>query len=98
MDVRDNQPLPPLLAHQAVFHRSEQDDSKKILNVEVAGYDINQGINYQAVLKNFKTIGFQATNVGIGCDIVKEMVIFINVLESMFNPTCSIVRRARKSL
>lgn len=70
----DRQRMAPSVAHQAVFHRSEPEDKDKILNVQVAGFDFNQGINYCEVLKSFRSTGFQATNVAIACDIIKEMV------------------------
>lgn len=31
---------------------------------QVSGYDWNQGVNYEALLKTYKTSGFQATNFG----------------------------------
>jgi deoxyhypusine synthase len=40
----------------------------------VAGYDWNQGINYEAILKSFKYSGFQATNFGKAVDEINKMI------------------------
>jgi deoxyhypusine synthase len=40
----------------------------------VQGYDWSQGVNYEKILKSFKTCGFQATNFGLAVDEINKMI------------------------
>jgi deoxyhypusine synthase len=60
----------PNLAKDAVFKESVQiKDAPK-----VQGYDFNYGVNYDELLKSFKTCGFQATNFGKAVDEINKML------------------------
>lgn len=51
----------PELAKDSVLQESEPlpEDTP-----QVSGYDWNQGVNYEALFKTYRTSGFQATNFG----------------------------------
>ncbi len=55
----------------AVFVKSnfEQED-----RVEVKGYDFNQGVDYDEIIKSFKNTGFQATNFNLAVDEINKML------------------------
>ena len=40
----------------------------------VRGYDFGNGVDYEAIFKAFKTVGFQATNFGLAVDELNAMV------------------------
>ncbi|XP_049852559.1 uncharacterized protein LOC126332414 [Schistocerca gregaria] len=40
----------------------------------VKGYDFDNGVDFEAILKTFKTVGFQATNFGLAVDQVNTMI------------------------
>lgn len=40
----------------------------------VRGYDFGNGVDYDAIFKSMKTIGFQATNFGLAVDEINAMV------------------------
>ena len=42
--------------------------------IQVKGYDFNQGVNYEELLKSFLTTGYQATHLGQAIEITKEMI------------------------
>ncbi|KAK5642661.1 hypothetical protein RI129_008828 [Pyrocoelia pectoralis] len=44
------------------------------LKEEVEGYDWNNGIDYNKLLKTYKTSGFQATNFGLAVDEINKMI------------------------
>lgn len=52
----------PKLAKDSVLQDSE---SLPENTPQVAGYDWNQGVNYEALLKTYKHSGFQASNFGM---------------------------------
>lgn len=61
----------PLIATQAVLATS----SKIAENTPaVSGYDFNNGINYDEILKSYLTSGFQATNFGNAVQEINKMV------------------------
>nr|ACO12419.1 Probable deoxyhypusine synthase [Lepeophtheirus salmonis] len=41
---------------------------------EVEGYDFNKGLDYHALLQSYKSSGFQATNFGLGVDVINNMI------------------------
>lgn len=41
---------------------------------QVKGYDFNDGIDYNKILKSFATTGFQATNFGLAVEQINEML------------------------
>lgn len=41
---------------------------------EVRGYDFNKGVDYDALFKMYKTMGFQATNLSLAIDEINRMV------------------------
>lgn len=67
----------PLIASQAVLTPSCKiaEDTPK-----VTGYDFNNGINYDEILKSFLTSGFQATNFGNAVEEINKMVMYLVVI------------------
>lgn len=61
----------PDLAKDAVLQESQPMPKD---TPTVAGYDFNQGVNYDAILKSFKYLGFQATNFGNAVDEINKMI------------------------
>ena len=45
---------------------------------KVKGYDFNSELNYSTLFKSYLTTGFQATNLGLAIDIVREMIMCNN--------------------
>ncbi len=41
---------------------------------EVRGYNLNVGIDYEMLFKSYINTGFQATNLGLGIQIVNKMI------------------------
>lgn len=61
----------PELAKDAVLQESTpMPDGTPV----VKGYDWNQGINYDELLKSYKNSGFQATNFGKAVDEINKMI------------------------
>lgn len=48
--------------------------AKDIDTTVVKGYDFNQGVNYENLIKSFATTGLQATHLYKGIQIVNEMI------------------------
>lgn len=63
--------LEPELAKDAVFQGSEQIPEE---TPKVKGFDWNQGVNYDELLKSYKSSGFQATNFGLAVDEINRML------------------------
>jgi deoxyhypusine synthase len=61
----------PDLAKDAVLQESEPMPKDTPV---VAGWDFNQGVNYDGILKSFKYSGFQATNFGKAVDEINKMI------------------------
>ena len=40
----------------------------------VKGYDFNQGVDYHKIFESYKTMGFQAMNMGRAIDIINDMI------------------------
>jgi deoxyhypusine synthase len=40
----------------------------------VEGYDFNKGVNYEEIIKAYKRVGFQSTNLGLAIDEINRMV------------------------
>eukprot|EP00455_Lapot_gusevi_P044886 TRINITY_DN567_c0_g1_i3.p1 TRINITY_DN567_c0_g1~~TRINITY_DN567_c0_g1_i3.p1 ORF type:complete len:390 (+),score=120.87 TRINITY_DN567_c0_g1_i3:70-1239(+) len=61
----------PSVASEAVLLASETlpDDTPV-----VRGYDFNQGVNYEALLKSYFTTGFQATNLALAVNEINRML------------------------
>lgn len=51
----------------------------------VKGYNFNQGVDYQALLKSYLNTGLQATNVGVAIELINTMV----RLSEMFCQPCT---------
>lgn len=49
-------------------------ESQEISGVKIKGYDFNQGINYKKIIKNYSSIGFQASNLAKAIEIVNKMI------------------------
>jgi len=47
--------------------------SKELNGISVKGYDFNQGLNYEKILKSYLTTGAQATNFAKAVELIKEM-------------------------
>jgi len=43
---------------------------------EVSGYDLNKGIDYEAIFKTYRHTGFQATNLGLAIEEINKMIKF----------------------
>lgn len=41
---------------------------------KIRGYDFNQGVDFQAVLKSYLTTGFQASSLGLAIQEINHMV------------------------
>lgn len=61
----------PELAKDAVLQVSEPLPKE---TPKVKGYDWNQGVNYEEILKSYKHSGFQATNFGLAVDEINKMI------------------------
>jgi deoxyhypusine synthase len=61
----------PNIAKDAVLQKSTFDLKNATV---VKGYDFNKGVNYEEILKSFKTTGFQATNMGSAIDEINKML------------------------
>lgn len=61
----------PSVAKDAVLQKSNFDLKDATV---VKGYDFNNGINYEEILKSYKTTGFQATNFGLAVDEINKML------------------------
>lgn len=59
------------LAIDAVFKESQQLPKETPI---VKGYDWSQGINYDELLKSYKSSGYQATNFGLAVDEINKML------------------------
>lgn len=61
----------PEIAKDSVLQESEPlpEDTPR-----VSGYDWNEGVNYEALFKTYKTSGFQATNFGKAVDEINKML------------------------
>ena len=64
-----NQVLPSSVT-DAVLVTSEKlpEDTPK-----VKGYDFNQGVDFSALLKSYKYMGYQATNLALAIDEINRM-------------------------
>jgi deoxyhypusine synthase len=62
---------PPSLAVDALLGKS---DPMPENSETVKGYDFSKGVDYHALLKTFKNIGFQATNFGYAVEEINKMV------------------------
>ena len=58
---------------EAVLCRSQ--DLPKGVNLEVHGYDLNKGLDYEALLNSYATTGFQATHFARAVDVLNAVVI-----------------------
>lgn len=45
-----------------------------VLKEKVSGYDWNQGLNYDKLLKSYLHTGFQATNFGLAVEEINKMI------------------------
>lgn len=71
----------PSVATEAVLKPSSDlpEDLPKI-----RGYDFNQGVDLQAVLKSYLTTGFQASRLGLAIQEINHMVINISLETWLF--------------
>jgi len=61
--------LPKILVESVLMKSSVIPETQ-----EVKGYDFNQGINYEDIIKSYLTTGFQATNLGKSIEIINKML------------------------
>ena len=61
----------PSIASDAVLLASESLDAD---TPQIGGYDFNKGINYEALLKSYMTIGFQASNFAMAVEELNRML------------------------
>lgn len=47
---------------------------KDLDGVEIKGYDFNEGVNYEKLLKSFGSTGFQASHLSKAIEIINEMI------------------------
>ncbi|KAG6596048.1 Deoxyhypusine synthase [Phytophthora cinnamomi] len=57
-------------AQSILFMRSELLEGK---SAQVRGYDFNQGVDYEALMKSYVTMGYQGTNLGEAIEEIKRM-------------------------
>ncbi|PNY15059.1 deoxyhypusine synthase-like protein [Trifolium pratense] len=57
--------------HSTVFKQSENLNGK---HLKIEGYDFNNGVNYQNLLKSMLTTGFQASNLADAINVVNQML------------------------
>jgi len=48
-------------------------ESEEIQGLTIGGYDFNKGVDYDKLIDNFSSTGFQATNLAKAIEIIKEM-------------------------
>ncbi|RLN02448.1 hypothetical protein BBJ28_00006240 [Nothophytophthora sp. Chile5] len=60
----------PQVAQDAVLVRSEDLEGK---SAHVRGYDFNNGVDYEAIMKAYVTMGYQGTNLGEAIEEIKRM-------------------------
>lgn len=41
---------------------------------KIRGYDFNQGVDFQALMKSYLTTGFQASRLGLAIEEINQMV------------------------
>jgi deoxyhypusine synthase len=63
---RDNEQL----ARKNLLRKSKEIKGRAI----VKGYDFNQGVDYEKIIKSYKTSGFQATHLSRAIGITREMI------------------------
>jgi len=61
----------PSIAADAVLVKSGE---LPVAPVEVKGYDLNEGVDYHALLQSYRTSGFQATNFGKAVEEINKMI------------------------
>ncbi|KAF2898015.1 hypothetical protein ILUMI_08156 [Ignelater luminosus] len=61
----------PLCAEEAVLAKTT---NVSFLTESVSGYDWNQGVDYDKLLKTYKNSGFQATNFGLAVQELNKMI------------------------
>ncbi len=71
----------PKQAQEAVFIASEKMPEDTPI---VQGYDFNQGIDFSALLKSYKFMGFQATNLALAIEEINRMVIFFHTIDDSY--------------
>ena len=49
-------------------------DSEEIKGVKIEGYDFDKGIDYNGIIRSFKSAGFQASSLGKAIEITKKMI------------------------
>lgn len=58
-----------------VLSRSEDTaNSDHSCKVTVEGYNFSHGVDYSSLFKSYMSTGFQATNLAVAIEIVREMV------------------------
>lgn len=60
------------IAQEAVLRKTLNGSS--YFKEEVKGYDWSEGINYENLLKTYKTSGFQSTNFGLAVEEINRMI------------------------
>lgn len=62
----------PEVVREGVFQRNDENPCEGMLKIQ--GYDFNQGIDYEKILKTYIHSGCQATYVGQAIDIINQMI------------------------
>lgn len=68
--LQEQNEIPPC-AEEAVLAKTTD---LSLLKQTVSGYNWNQGINYNAILKSYVNTGFQATNFGLAIEEINKMI------------------------
>ena len=63
----------PQVLKDNVYVKSERVEADREI---VEGYDLNKGIDYEAIFKSYRHTGFQATNLGLAIDEINKMIKF----------------------
>ncbi|GAB6024607.1 hypothetical protein CHUAL_009751 [Chamberlinius hualienensis] len=62
---------PPSVAVEAILLQSTELPTNTPV---VKGYDFNEGVNFEKIFDSYKTLGFQATHLGLAINEVKKML------------------------
>lgn len=70
---------------EALYTKSTENfDDKPV----VAGYEFDQGLDYEKLMKSLTTTGFQATNFGLAVDQINQMVRNVILYDYQFLNSC----------
>ena len=49
-------------------------ESEEVNGIAIKGYDFNNGVDYERIIKSFSSTGFQATHLNKAIEIVNKMI------------------------